>query len=148
MWILSCGQLRNTCSKLNSFLVTVVALSTANEQFRKSYLLFDTYVLINKVLHNIHNFTWKKKFLPQNGEEGGGKGEANAPCPPPFSLALYYEHIMNICFSSKFAWRIPSVSSWFLHVIWSALSSLFPRHFFLLHQNENLFKSLKQWNTW
>ena len=62
-----------------------------NHQFRKSYLLFDTYV---------------------------------------FSLALYCEHIMNICFNSKFALRISIVLSSFLHAIWSALSSLVHRHFF------------------
>ena len=39
------------------------------------------------------------------------------PCPPLFSLVLYYEHIMNLCFSSKFASRIPSVLSSFLQAI-------------------------------
>ena len=39
------------------------------------------------------------------------------PAPLIFFLALYYEHIMNICFSSKFALRIPSVFSSFLHAI-------------------------------
>ena len=67
------------------------------------------------------------------------------PLPPPFSLAHYYEHIMNICFSSTFALRSPSVLSSFLHAIWSALSSLLPRHFLLLFQNENLFRS--KWLT-
>ena len=42
----------------------------------------------------------KKAFAPRNG--GEGEGGANTPCPPPFSLALYYEHIMNMWFSSKF----------------------------------------------
>ena len=55
------------------------------------------------------------------------------PCPPRFSLALYYEHIVSKSFSSKFVSRIPSVLSSFLHAIWSALSSPF--------------KSLKQWNN-
>ena len=41
------------------------------------------------------------------------------------------EHIMNICFSCKFALRIPSVLSLFRPAICSALSSLFPRDFFL-----------------
>ena len=46
--IKTCVQLTNTCSEItNSFLLTVVALSTAI-QFRKSYLLFDTYLLFNK----------------------------------------------------------------------------------------------------
>ena len=39
----------------------------------------------------------------------------------------YYEHIINICFSSKFALGTPSVLLSFPPVIWSALSSLFPR---------------------
>ena len=39
------------------------------------------------------------------------------------------EHIINICFSSKFALRIPSVLSLFRSAIWSALWSLFPRDF-------------------
>ena len=41
------------------------------------------------------------------------------------------EHIINICFNSKFALIIPSVLSSFCPAIWSALSSLFPRFFFL-----------------
>ena len=39
----------------------------------------------------------------------------------------YYEHIMNICFTSKFALEILSVLSLFRPVIWPALSLLFPR---------------------
>ena len=42
-------------------------------------------------------------------------------------LRTYYEHTLNICFSSKLALGIPSVFSSFPSVIWSALSSLFPR---------------------
>ena len=38
---------------------------------------------------------------------GEGDEKADIPCPPPFSLALYYEYIMDICFNSKFALRIP-----------------------------------------
>ena len=40
---------------------------------------------------------------------------------------LSYEHIMDICFSSKFALAIPSEQSSFRLVIWSAISSLFLR---------------------
>ena len=29
------------------------------------------------------------------GSGGGGGGWLTPPCPSPFSLALYYEHIMN-----------------------------------------------------
>ena len=39
----------------------------------------------------------------------------------------YYEHDVNICFSSKPASGIPSVLSSFHPVFWSTLSSLFPR---------------------
>ena len=42
-------------------------------------------------------------------------------------LWTYYEHIMNICFSSKFFLETPSVLSSFPPVIWSAIPSLFPR---------------------
>ena len=55
---------------------------------------------------------------------------------PPFPLPLffticnmYYEH-MSICFSSKFALRIPSVLLSLRPAVWSALSSLFPRDVF------------------
>ena len=41
-------------------------------------------------------------------------------------LWTYYEQIMNICFSSKFALGIPSVLSSFPPVILSAIPSLFP----------------------
>ena len=77
-----------------------------NDQFRKSYLLFDTCALINKdmlfkymllTLKNFmfSNFTWRKCFCSMKwcGRRWGR--EADAPCPPslpsPFSLALYYE---------------------------------------------------------
>ena len=77
------------------------------------------------------DFTRKQMFPPRNGAERGGKrGEANAPLPLFFLLSPYYEHIMNIWYTSQFDLRIPSVLSSFLHAIWSALSSLFPRHFF------------------
>ena len=115
--------------------------SCQNEQFRKSYLLLDTYALFNKwnLAYYSHvkilcfpNFTWEKLFLLHKmlWKEVGERERLMPPCPTPFSLALYYEHIMNICFSSKFVLRIPSVLSSFLHAIWSTLSSLFLRHFF------------------
>ena len=50
----------------------------------------------------------------------------------PLSAALYCEHIMKICFSSKFALRIPSVLPSFRPAIWCVLSSLFPREVFWL----------------
>ena len=68
---------------------------------------------------------------------------------------LWYEHIMCINFSSKFARGIQANNRRFVLFIWSGISSLFPRDLiFLLCQNENLFKSwfkscfnsLKQWN--
>ena len=40
-------------------------------------------------------------------------------------LCAYYEYIMNICFTSKFALGISSVLS-FCSDIWYAISSLFP----------------------
>ena len=42
-------------------------------------------------------------------------------------LWTYYEHIINICFSSKFALGIPSVFLSFPPVVWSAIASLFSR---------------------
>ena len=42
-------------------------------------------------------------------------------------LWIYYEHNMNICFSSKFALGIPSILSSFRSVFWSALLSIFSR---------------------
>ena len=47
-------------------------------------------------------------------------------------LWTYYEHNINICFSSKFAPGIPSALSLFCSVFWSALSSLFPRDLIFL----------------
>ena len=140
MWILSCAKLINTCSKLtNSFLVTVAALSTAKTTNSEKDIYFLTLMScsINKVLHVIHMWKFcfsilcgKIFFAPRNDGEGGG---LTPPCPPSFSLALYYEHIMNIYYSSKFTLRIRSVLSSFLHAIWTTLSLLF--------------KSLKQWNN-
>ena len=69
---------------------------------------FRFYAEKNFLLHEMMGEKGKK-------EEGG---RVTPPCPPPFSLALYYAHIMDICFSSKFALSIPSISSSFL--------SLFP----------------------
>ena len=63
------------------------------------------------------DFREKKMFAPRNGWERE-RGWLTLPChPPPFSLVLYYEHIMNICFSCKFALRIASVLSSFRHAI-------------------------------
>ena len=155
MWILSCAQLKNTYSKLtNSFLVTAVALSTAKTTNSEKAIYFSTLMScsINKVLHVIHmrkfyvfRFYMEKRFLlhemvwKERRRVRGGGVMVGIASPPN-------KHVMNICFSSKFSLRIPSVLSSFLHAIWSALSSLFPS-LFLLHQNENLFKSLKQWNN-
>ena len=47
-------------------------------------------------------------------------------------LWTYCEHIISICFSSKFALGIPCVFSSFTPVIWSAISSLFPRDLIFL----------------
>ena len=46
-----------------------------------------------------------------------------------------------LCFSSKFVLRIPSVLSSFLHAVWYALSSLFPRHFFFAASKRNLLRN-------
>ena len=54
-------------------------------------------------------------------------------------LWTYFEHNINIYFSSKFAPGIPSVLSLF-----RTISQRF--NLVLLYQTENLFKSLKQWN--
>ena len=151
MWILSCVQLTNTYSKLtNSFLVTVVDLSTAKMTNSENPICF-WYLMscsVNRVLHDIHmqkfyvfRFFVEKCLLHEIvGKEGGTK----VAMPLPFSLALYYKHIINICFSSQFALRIPSVLSSFLHAIWSALSSLFPRHFFCSFKTKTY---LNHWNS-
>ena len=47
-------------------------------------------------------------------------------CEQMTMLWTYYEHNINICFSSKFAPGIPSVLSLFHFVFSPALSSLFP----------------------
>ena len=60
-----------------------------------------------------------------------------------FILLLNISWTWTLCFSSKFVLRIPSVLSSFLHTICSALSSLFP----IPITDENLLKSLKQWNA-
>ena len=49
-----------------------------------------------------------------------------APNLNKFWANNHNKHIVNICFSSKFALRIASVLSSFLPAIWSALSSLLP----------------------
>ena len=46
-------------------------------------------------------------------------------------LWTYYEHNMNICFSSEFVLGIPSILSLLRPGFWSALSSLFPRDLIL-----------------
>ena len=60
LWILSCAQLTNKCSKLtNSFLVNVVALSTAKttNSEKATYFLTLMSCSANKVLHLIHRLT-------------------------------------------------------------------------------------------
>ena len=53
----------------------------------------------------------------------------------------YYEHSMNMCFSSKFALGIIKVLSSFRAVFWSALLLLFPRELILFCCNK-LWKKL------
>ena len=130
-----------------------------NDQFRKSYLLFDTCALINKDMlfkymlltcknFMFSNFTWRKCFCSMKwcGRRWGWA--ADAPCPPPLPTRSFLLSTvlwtMNICFSSKFASRIPSVLSSFLHAIWLALSSLFPKHFFCCIKMKTY---LNHWNS-
>ena len=57
LWISSCVQLKNTCSELtNSFLLTVIALSTAktNNSEKATYFLTLISCSVNKALHVIH----------------------------------------------------------------------------------------------
>ena len=62
-------------------------------------------------------------------------------------IEINYGHIMRICFSFKYPLKIPSVLSLFDAIIWSFISSIFPRHLiFFAVPTENLFKSLKKWN--
>ena len=56
-------------------------------------------------------------------------------------LWTYYEHSMNMCFSSKFALGIIKVLSSFRAVFWSALLLLFPRELILFCCNK-LWKKL------
>ena len=56
-------------------------------------------------------------------------------------LWTYYEHSMNMCFSSKFALGIISVLSSFRAVFWSALLLLFPKELILFCCNK-LWKKL------
>ena len=136
------------------FLVTVVALSTAKTTNlgEAIYFLTPMSCSTNNILHVIHmqkiyvfRFDVEKKFLLHEMMRKEVGMELTTPAPS-FLFTPVFEHIMNICFNSKFPLRIPSVSSSFFHSIFFALSLLFTRHFLFLHQNENLFKSLKQWN--
>ena len=136
------------------FLVTVIALSTAKTTNlgEAIYFLTPMSCSTNNILHVIHmqkiyvfRFDVEKKFLLHEMMRKEVGMELTTPAPS-FLFTPVFEHIMNICFNSKFPLRIPSVSSSFFHSIFFALSLLFTRHFLFLHQNENLFKSLKQWN--
>ena len=63
-------------------------------------------------------------------------------------LWTYYEHNINICFSSKFALAILSVLALFRSVFLICSIIAISQRFnpFLLYQTENLFTSLKEWN--
>ena len=63
-------------------------------------------------------------------------------------LWTYYEHNINICFSSEFALGIPSLLSLFRPVFLICSIIAISQRFnpFLLYQTEKLFKLLKQWN--
>ena len=104
----------------------------------------------NKVLHVIHVFqSYVEKTFLLHEMVGKEVVEGLTPlCLPPFSLALYYEHIMNKYFSSKLALRIPSVLLSFLYAIWSALSSLFPRHLFCCIKTKVYLNHWKSEITW
>ena len=134
------------------FLVTVVALSTAKTTNlgEAIYFLTPMSCSTNNILHVIHmqklyvfRFDVEKKILLHEMMRKEVGMELTTPAPS-FLFTPVFEHIMNICFNSKFPLRIPSVSSSFFHSIFFALSLLLTRHFLFLHQNENLFKSLKQ----
>ena len=62
-------------------------------------------------------------------------------------LWAYYEHTINICLSSKFALGIRSVLLSLRPVIWSAISSLFPRDliFFAISNPKSFSISEKNW---
>ena len=130
-----------------------------NDQFRKCFLLFDTYVLINKKSITCSSQLKTSCFPILRGKTCfcstkwcGRRLEANATLPPPptppFSLALYYQHIMNICFSSKFALRIPIASPSFLQAISSVLSPLFPRLFFSCIKTKTYLNHWNRETTW
>ena len=141
MWILSCVQLTNTCSKLkNSFLVTLVALSTAKTTSSEKTIYFLTLLSrsINKVLmlftcknFIFSEFAWKNIFCYTKWWGRRGRGRANASCPL-LSLSHCVRNILWTYVSALNVLRIPSVLSAFLHTIWSPLSSLFPKLSFLL----------------
>ena len=84
----------------------------------------------------VFRFYVEKKFLLQ---EMVRLAPLYPPTLSPFSTALCYERIMNICFSSKFALRIPSLLSSFVPLCDLLYHRYFPEIFFLLYQNENLF---------
>ena len=61
-------------------------------------------------------------------------------------IEINYDQIMRICFSFKIPLGIPSVLSLLCTIIWSAISSLFPRHLiFLVLSNQKTY--LNHWNS-
>ena len=62
-------------------------------------------------------------------------------------LWTYYEHNMNIYFSSKFALGILSVLSSFRPVFWSAISLLFSRYLIFFYLHPGLDKLRARWRA-
>ena len=99
----------------------MVALSTAKTTNlgEAIYFLTPMSCSTNNILHVIHmqkiyvfRFDVEKKFLLHEMMRKEVGMELTTPAPS-FLFTPVFEHIMNICFNSKFPLRIPSVSSSF-----------------------------------
>ena len=116
---------------MSVFVVAQFTAKTINSEKPGYFLTLMSYSVNKKSLRcypHLKISRGKNFFASGNG---GGRGTWWFPAPLPFSAAMYYEHIMNICVKSR-----PAISS--------ALSLLFSRDFFLLYQNKNLLEALKQ----